>query len=286
MSGEIKYRIILSTTHLLLFTAMAYLGVSMFYNILARGMILPLNTESLNIEPLDVPQPPKTYPLSHYKMIIERNLFKTKKEGVKQEKSISFEKLNSTELELNLWGTIIGKGSKSYAVIEDLSGNQNKTMQQLYHVGDSVQGAIIKKILDEKVVLNLNGKNEILEMEEFRSRIRGSRRYRSPRRSVRQSRITLRRSQIENAMGNLNTLMKQILVTPHRDGIRIRRIKPRSIFRKMGLRNGDIITGIDGKPIESVDSALRIYEELQSSSRVSLQLKRRGRERTIDYYIR
>jgi len=286
MPIEKIYRIFFNTARLFLFTVVSYLCVSLFYKVLTSGMSAPITSKTLAIESTTLLPKKKIQPLSYYKAIIDRNLFKTKKRGAISEKTISFETLDPTNLELKLWGTIISSGSKSCAVIEDSGGQQQRARQKLFHIGDSVEGAIIKKILDEKVVLNLNGKNEILEMEEFQSRRRRLGRYRPPKRPVTKSRITLRRSQVDNAMSDLNTLMKQILVTPHRDGIRISRIRPRSIFRKMGLRRGDIITGVDGRRIESVDSALRIYDELRSSSRVSLQLKRRGRERVINYNIR
>jgi general secretion pathway protein C len=53
----------------------------------------------------------------------------------------------------------------------------------------------------------------------------------------------------------------------------------------MGLKSGDIITGVNGKKIESVDDALKLYESLKSSSNVQLQLKRKGRQKTINYTI-
>jgi general secretion pathway protein C len=54
----------------------------------------------------------------------------------------------------------------------------------------------------------------------------------------------------------------------------------------MGLRNGDIISGVDGTEISSVDDALRLVDSLKSASTLSLQLKRRGREKNIEYRIR
>ena len=81
--------------------------------------------------------------------------------------------------------------------------------------------------------------------------------------------ISLQRSQIDAAMENVTDLMSQIKVRPHftdgkPDGIMLSSIQPRSIFRRMGLRSGDIITGVDGKEIESVDDALQFYENLSS----------------------
>ena len=82
--------------------------------------------------------------------------------------------------------------------------------------------------------------------------------------------------------------MKDVRIQPHfkdgqPDGFRLTGVKPNSFFHEMGFKSGDIITGVDGKNIESVDDAFKLYQSLQSSSNVQLQLKRKGREKTINY---
>lgn len=286
MVGEIKYRVAFQAMVVMFLTLLSYFSVSLFYSVLKSGV-----TVSAISRPSPTASPARNaeqevFPFSHYQPIIDRSLFKTQK-GTAAEAAISVENLETTELDLKLWGTIVGRGADSYAVIEEPRTRSKKSEQNLFHVGDSVQGATIKKILDEQVVLRLNGKDEVLKMEEYRSGYRKRRpsRYSPTRRPITQNRV-LRRSQVDSAMENLNSLMKQIRVSPHKDGIRVSRVRPRSIFRRMGIRNGDVITGIDGRRIESVDSALRLYDELRTSSKVSVQLKRRGRDRTINYTIR
>ena len=91
-------------------------------------------------------------------------------------------------------------------------------------------------------------------------------------------------------MGDLNGLMDQAKIRPHfrngkPDGLTISRIKRDSIFSQLGLRSGDIITGVDGQSIESVDDALKFYNQLKSSSNVNLQIRRRGMPKQIEYTI-
>jgi general secretion pathway protein C len=148
-------------------------------------------------------------------------------------------------------------------------------------------------VLREKVVLNVDGKDEVLEIEKVRGSVRftsGAQPMQRPG-SGRSQRITLRRAQIENALEDVNKLLTQVDLRPHYtdgnpDGILLTRIRPRSIFLRMGLRNGDIITGVNGKPLQSVNDALSLYGGLRSAENLNLQLKRRGRSRTIDYSIR
>ena len=110
-------------------------------------------------------------------------------------------------------------------------------------------------------------------------------------RAVRAQRISLRRSYIEQSMTDVASLMTQVQIQPHMEngvpaGLALSSIKPNSIFRRMGLRNGDIISGVDGNEISSVDDALRLVDSLKSASNLSVQLKRRGREKNIEYIIR
>ena len=71
------------------------------------------------------------------------------------------DKLKQTGLKLKL-GDGIGPDGQSYAVIED-----PKTREQLlYRPGDTVQKAAVKMVLRQKVVLNVDGRDEVLNMEE------------------------------------------------------------------------------------------------------------------------
>lgn len=271
--------------NVLLITAAVYFGVNMFYKLstasLDRAQIseTAMNTGSaFQDEPIR--------PLNDYNPIIERNLFNTKKDAGSQPKMLDIENLKPTSLNLKLLGTVTGDRDTAYAVIQDTSQNRH----DLYKTGDTIQNAILKLILREKVILQVNGKDEILEIEDVAASQQTDRRHPGLHRATARN-ITLNRSQIESAVKNINTLMQQVRVRPHftngkPDGLSLTQIKPNSIFQRMGIRSGDVITGVDGKSIESVDDALKLYRSLQSSSSVKLQLKRRGRLKTIDYDIK
>jgi general secretion pathway protein C len=53
----------------------------------------------------------------------------------------------------------------------------------------------------------------------------------------------------------------------------------------MRLRNGDVITGVNGNSIGSVEDATKVLEQLSSGSNIQIQIKRRGREQTLDYNV-
>jgi general secretion pathway protein C len=234
-------------------------------------------------------------PIAAYKAVIDRNLFGTRSDATAGPATVDVESLEETKLNLKLWGTVSGNADGDYAVIEDIKARE----QNLYRVGDAIQTATVKEIFREKVVLTVGGKDEVLQMQELESGKAPNRPGGLPQRTVatapaggiRTQRISLRRSYLDQSMTDMASLMTQVQIQPHMEngvpaGLSLSSIKPNSIFRRMGLRNGDVITGVDGAEISTVDDALRLVENLKSASSVSVQLKRRGLEKNIQYSIR
>ncbi len=269
--------------NILLISAAIYFGVNAFY----ITAVSKLDHGHLTIstgKQISSPEEETVQPIFYYDTIIKRNLFNTKKETKKTE-PFNIETLKQTDLKLKLWGTVTGDRGKTYAVIEE----QKERKQNLYKVGDTIQNATVKIILREKVVLNVNGKDEILKLEKVTGAHKSIISSKKLPGSFSQN-IAIKHSRIEKAVNNVNDLMKQVRIRPHfsngkPNGFNLSGIRPGSIFSEMGLKSGDIITGVNGKKIESVDDALKLYESLKSSSNVQLQLKRKGRQKTINYTI-
>jgi general secretion pathway protein C len=288
-------------TNFLLITLGAYLCVNIFYTLLTSRLDHGETSRIMSNQPVDpTPVQQNIAPLSDYKAIISRNIFNSGNEPIAETSKIDavdIDKLKETDLKLKLWGTVTGQNKRAYAVIEDTKARE----QNLYRTGDSIQKAVVKLILREKVVLRVDDRDEILAMEEISSGGGGRLSKRSPRApspagsprlpvSSYNRKIRLKGDQIEKAMQNLGELMQQANLRPHivdgqPAGISITGIKPNAIFRKMRLRNGDVITGLNGSSIESVEDAVKVVEQLSSGSNIQLQIKRRGREQTLDYSI-
>jgi general secretion pathway protein C len=280
--------------NLVCITASVYILVGGFYGTIAARLIqqpavadLQKDRESEN----DAPQ----MPLSAYAAVLERNLFNTRSATEPLPDQVDVESLQETKLNLKLWGTVSGSIEGAYAVIEDVGTRE----QNLYRSGDTIQTATVKEIFREKVVLTVNGNDEVLQMQELETGMAASRpsglpvqtAAASPAVGVGTQRVSLRRSYIEQSMTDMASLMTQVQIRPHVEdgvpsGLALSSIQPNSIFRRMGLRNGDVITGVDGTEIASVDDALRLVDNLKSASNLSVQIKRRGQDRTIEYSIR
>jgi general secretion pathway protein C len=270
---------------------------------LAAGAVYTISNIWLAPEAIPQIQPAKTagkqpydhLPLSRYDRISRRNLFNTRPDTAAPAQAINIDNLKETELKLKLWGTVTGEGREAYAVIEDPKTRE----QNLYRIGDTIQDATLKLILRQKVVLSVNDRDEVLGMEEAGAAKKSSsgspiaRRVASPPRlpvSTAPRQLSLNSDQIQSALENIDQLMEQARIRPHIEegrpsGISITGIRPNTIFRSMRLRNGDIITGVNGSPIESVEDAMRIFSDLSSASEVQLEIKRRGRKRVLNYKI-
>ncbi len=271
-----------TSANIILITVCVFLGVKLFYKVVTTKLE-PLYLVKTTVEKAAPAENETKHPLSYYNMIISRNLFNTQTGAEKKPEAVDIDKLKPTDLKLVLLGTVTGDRNKAYAVIAEVNGKN----QNLYRIGDTVKNATVKMILREKVVLNVNGKDEILEIDQEQDKNK-----KPPGKSIGSTRqqITLKRSIMEKATGNLNNLMRQVKIRPHfkngkPDGLTLSGIRHSSLFDNMGLKSGDIITEVDGKTIVSLDDALKLYKGMKSSSNIQLKLKRRGRDKTIDYYI-
>ena len=252
-----------------------------------------------------------------YQSIVRRDLFHTQRAAKppSRKPEADVEKLERTELKLKLWGTVTGESVQPYAVIEDLSTRR----QELYYPGDSVQQAMVRSIFRDKVVLQSEGRDEILEMESFTGS--GSpgaatggtrpptagRLYSinpsassspdpspgaaSPATPRREQRIVVPKAQLIGQLENPESVMDGVEITPlsenlEKPGMRLTGIKPRSIFRRLGLRNGDVLESINGKAVASEEDAAALLNHLAEDEQANVQLIRGGRERTINYSVR
>ena len=283
-----KYYI--SGINIFLLTICLYFGVQLFYTLVLSQINTP-------------PSRPKPFqnkndnawsvqlakPITNYRYITQRDLFGIRRNKKKQpikDNLPQIENIEPTDLDVRLWGTVTGNKSKSYAIIESEIPGSRYRKQQLLQIGDKVLTASIEEIYRNKVILNVEGEKQVLTLEKYQDRQSGRAAIRQastkkPRRYNR----TIKHKEIENAFENITAIMKQARISPHAKGMRISRIRRNSLFQKLGLRNGDVIVGVNGQKIGSVDDALSLYRGLQSGSRVSIDLERRRRPVTITYTV-
>lgn len=99
------------------------------------------------------------------------------------------------------------------------------------------------------------------------------------------------REDVERQLANLSALATQARVVPSfkdgkANGFKIFSIRPGSLYQKIGLQNGDVIRKINGYAIDSPEKALELYAKLRESSRIEVELERRGKVQTKTVNVR
>lgn len=90
---------------------------------------------------------------------------------------------------------------------------------------------------------------------------------------------------------SLSEILKDANSTPVREGgvmvgYRIFAIKPGSIYDQIGIKNGDIISGVNGIPLDSPAKALELFTMLRGETNLNIEVRRRGGTKSLSYNIR
>lgn len=173
-------------------------------------------------------------------------------------------------------------------------------------------GVMVIKISKKSVTIDNNGTEQILELPKASETSSGSAAKNSRAKAPRTQRTTAKPRIVkpsgdsgnvsptigtsggiqtlaalrEEAMTNPNVLMTVITPSIVREngqmtGIRVYPSRNRKLFRALGLRNGDIITQVNGVMLDDQSKGLAIFQQLAESSSLELHIKRGGNEQIL-----
>ena len=155
---------------LVILFVLVYAGVSLWYGRLEKRLFIPpavIPQKVAEETPVDTPVQ-DLQKSGDYQIIVARNIFEAvlEQEKVKpkdEEPAPVVEKEpEETTLQLVLHGTVSGSDRDARAIIVD----QKQRKQEMYEVGDAIQGAFIKSIERGKVILEVKGKKQLLVIKE------------------------------------------------------------------------------------------------------------------------
>jgi len=261
------------------------IGVELFYMII-RVQLKNVNTQGIITHHIPDVERHRRPTFDYYKPILKRNIFGSGEDVSKEIRTEEIENLQPTSLKLALLGTVLGNRQNTFAVIEEI----DKKKQALCRVGDSVQGAIVKKILRGKVILRVKERDEILTIEEAAA-LRAGKEYLTPEPIEAGDTIMVSRSVVQESMKNIHNLLSQVRIRPYfrdgkADGLLVTNLKPESFFAKLGFKNGDIVQEIDGRIIKTPEDVLHAYKKIRLGSQVVLQIMRNNEQKIINYKFR
>ena len=192
-------------------------------------------------------------------------------------------------LVLEIKGTVAGDGKDGFAVIEE----KGKNKQLLYKVGNVVAGAKLIRIMRHAVVFQVGDKERTLKIAQTTEGPLLASRPASPppavaARTGRSGAIVINRDEVTASLRDMGTMLSQAQIRPYYsegvpDGFMISGIKPGSIYEKIGLIEGDIVQGTDDRRLTTADDLTALYNTMKSGSSLTLKIKRRGQQESIQY---
>lgn len=305
MSFSPKYLVVVN----LILLALAAYSASAIVGTVLSARLTEVPKVEISPPPPPIPQQ-SNRPTSYYAVIHKRDIFNSAKPS--EAATAPVEAPVVTDLRLKLWGVAVRGPKNSYAIIEE----EKQRQQGVYRVGDEVPGgAKVKSVAWDQVILDVGGKDEILEIEEGMTG--GVRAAPSPFsaasasasaaagrgsvasasapvqgvQAISDTEYVIDREEVDTALENMSQLFTQIRAVPHFEGgestgFRLFAIRRGSIFDKIGLKNGDIIRSVNGQAMNDPTRALGLLEELRDSNDLTVKVTRNRKDETLSYSVR
>ena len=199
------------------------------------------------------------------------------------------ENLPISSLNLMLTG-VIASASGGYALI-----SVNGQAQEPFGVGQTVTGnAVLQAVYPDRVVIQRNGVLESLmlegaeksPMEQWVPPAAASRPPAAAANIVRETgvnRYMVEREQLAAQMRTPDFLRQATMIPSKSGGFEVQQIQAGSLYEKLGLRAGDVIKVVNGQPVNSVEDAIRLYQQMSDVGAVQMEITRDGKSEHLYY---
>lgn len=238
----------------------------------------------------------------NFRQIVSRNLFNSRGlipgEGTPTETQKPDPMLGpavKSSLPITLIGTLILRDeSKSLATIMDKGSSQIYPVRKNEEIPNLLKVLQVESRRVEFVNLKNNRKEYIDLPEEVnpinpvvrtqRSRGKGGIQQEAP------NNFTIARDEINKSLANMNKILTQARAVPYTEngnlaGFKLIQIVPGSIYTKLGLQNGDVITAVDGENITGPERVFELFNNLKEIKNLELTVKRSGKQVNFNYDV-
>lgn len=201
-----------------------------------------------------------------------------------------------TTLPFNLIGTLIMRDElRSLATIED------RTAAQVFPVRatDEIPGKarIIKVEGDRVIFLNLSAnRREFIDLPADLAvsniRVQAAPSKKAPGiEQLSETQFSIQRSTVDAAFKDLNKILTEARCIPNFKngapaGFRCFQIVKGSIYDQLGMKENDVVCGLNGAPMNDITKAVEQLSELKTASRVEICIERDGVAKNYAYDIR
>lgn len=197
--------------------------------------------------------------------------------------------------ELKLVGTYMGPDS--FAIFERSSTGT----QEVLKGGETLEGARLKTVLEDRVVFSTGRKNITISLEGTAPP--GAPPMGTPPKAISTSRpgpssrgpigseMVLDQNAVVNSLDNIGQVLSDARLTPRTsggavEGFSVTEIKPGGIFDGLGLRNGDVLKKVNGYEIDSPEKAVQVLSGLRGETSFTLDIIRGGENLSLRYQVR
>lgn len=246
---------------------------------------------------------------SDRKAILDRNLFQVSTllpdEPASPEAIDEDQELEATRLPLKLLGTVAASDPKAaWAAVEDTTRRERLVVRPQDRLLDK---ATVVRIERRRIVLENAGRREELALDEEVSALAAPARaavagrsappvadvgdLRERVRRLSEDRFEVQADEVQEAMRNPAELFSQARILPKYEngqmtGVQLNSIQPGSFFEEIGIRDGDVITQVNGIVVSSPQDSAALLRELTQSTQFEVSVMGAdGEPRTLNYTV-
>ena len=100
--------------------------------------------------------------------------------------------------------------------------------------------------------------------------------------------FSVEREQLNKQLQRPEFLSQALMVPNASGGFLVREIQPGSLYEKLGLKVGDVISSVNGQPVNTIEDVLRLYQQLGGSdggNQVTIDVRRAGKNESLTYNL-
>ena len=243
----------------------------------------------------------RTLPFREYAPVVENNVFGIKagkltpisRTALVPQKS---EKAAPGQRPLQVFGTVAWDGGFGYAFIKNPKGKQS-----VVKTGQDIPGSgRLERVYADHIVISINNK----EFEVNTLQVSPPKDFAAPKkkkdakpgngfaRQTGEGEYVVDRIAVEESISNPKRLLTDARMLPHFNeqkvqvGFVLSEVKPGGVYHTLGLKNKDIVLGVNGLKLSNPESALEAFSALKGTNRISVDIIRSGNPMTLKYNLR
>lgn len=110
-------------------------------------------------------------------------------------------------------------------------------------------------------------------------------------RQVTEGSYEIDQSHLDGVLNDLAKVAMDARAVPYLEGgkqvgFKVFSIRAGSVFEKIGLKNGDILVSVNGNRLNNLSVAMGLLDQLRRKKHFTIDLKRAGASRTLDYAVK